>query len=351
MRRNAYWLLVVFALVAAACGDDDDGEETASTSTTAAAEEEAEQSGIPEPEGDRNLTIAFPATPGFVDLPLLMTIDELNADGWNIQQEIFSDQGLQTEAIISDRAQFASGNPLAALTAIQQGAPLALVGERSANDWIIVAQEEITSCEDLAGKRVAYQSESSVSTYMLKTYVEDECGVEPSYLILEGSSNRAAALVGGELDASIVQVEDWLIATQGQDTSAYILADIAESLPDLTTSTYVVARPWLEENSELLSAFLAHLLETTREATDDPELLREAALEHLEAVNEDALDPLIETYAEIGLWFEDGGLTEEKVEYSIDFFVETGGLEAGMTVEEAADLEPLQQALEYLGTE
>ena len=362
-------------LVAVSCGSDDDdsGSESAAETTAAAAETSAAAvettaaatettaaapdttaaaaaGEIPTPEGDLSFKVGFPAAPGFSDLPILMTIDKLNAEGWDISTEVFSDQALQTEALLSDAVQFTSGNPLATLTAIQEGAPLALVGERSANDWIVVAQEDIQSCEDLAGKQVPYQSEASVSTYMLKTYVEQECGVEPSYFVLEGSANRAAAMVGGQIDATIVQVEDWLVATQDQDTSAHILADIKSTLPELTTATYAVARPWLEENSELLSAFLAHLLVTNREANADLESLRQPALDHLEGYDEAALDAVIDAYSGLGIFFEDGGLTEEKVAYSLDFFVNTGGLEPGMTVEQAADLGPLTTANEYAGS-
>ena len=60
-------------------------------------------------------------------------------------------------------------------------------------------------------------------------------------------------MVGGQIDATIVQVEDWLVATQDQETTAHVLADIKSTLPELTTATYSVARPWLEENTELLS--------------------------------------------------------------------------------------------------
>ena len=380
-KHTALGMFTAAALVfAVSCGSDDDdsgsesaaettaaaagttaaaarrrGERTtaAAAETTAAAPDTtaaAAAGEIPTPEGDLSFTVGFPAAPGFSDLPILMTIDKLNAEGWDISTEIFSDQALQTEALLSDAVQFTSGNPLATLTAIQEGAPLALVGERSANDWIVVAQEDIQSCEDLAGKQVPYQSEASVSTYMLKTYVEQECGVEPSYFVLEGSANRAAAMVGGQIDATIVQVEDWLVATQDQDTSAHILADIKSTLPELTTATYAVARPWLEENSELLSAFLAHLLVTNREANADLESLRQPALDHLEGYDEAALDAVIDAYSGLGIFFEDGGLTEEKVAYSLDFFVNTGGLEPGMTVEQAADLGPLMTANEYVGS-
>jgi NitT/TauT family transport system substrate-binding protein len=328
-------------------------ETTAPAETTAAGADTtaaAAAGEIPTPEGDLSFKVGFPAAPGFSDLPILMTIDKLNAEGWDISTEVFSDQALQTEALLSDAVQFTSGNPLATLTAIQEGAPLALVGERSANDWIVVAQEDIQSCEDLAGKQVPYQSEASVSTYMLKTYVQETCGVEPSYFVLEGSANRAAAMVGGQIDATIVQVEDWLVATQNQDTSAHILADIKSTLPELTTATYAVARPWLEENSELLSAFLAHLLVTNREANADLETLRQPALEHLEGYDEAALDAVIDAYSGLGIFFEDGGLTEDKVAYSVDFFANTGGLEPGMTVEQAADLGPLTTANQYVGS-
>ena len=360
MRKRTGFAMVAAAILAAvtACGSDDGAssstegatETTApAAATTAAPATTATEpaGGIPTPDGDLSFTVGFPAAPGFSDLPMLMTIDKLNGEGWNIDTKIFSDQALQTEALLSNEVQFTSGNPIAALTAIQLGAPLALVGERSANDWIVVAQEGIQSCADLAGKKVPYQSEASVSTYMLKTFVEQECGVEPSYFILEGSANRAAAMVGGQIDATIVQVEDWLVATQGQDTSAHVLADIKSTLPNLTTATYTVARPWLEENSELLSAFLAHLLQTNRSANADLTSLRQPALDHLEGYDEAALDAVIKAYSGLGIFFEDGGLTEDKVKYSIDFFVKTGGLKPGLTVEQAADLAPLTTANEY----
>ena len=52
---------------------------------------------------------------------------------------------------------------------------------------------------------------------------------------------------------------------------------------------------------------------TNREANADLESLRQPALDYLEGYDEAALDAVIEAYSGLGIFFEDGGLTEEKV--------------------------------------
>ena len=60
-------------------------------------------------------------------------------------------------------------------------------------------------------------------------------------------------------------------------------------------------------------------------------------------------DAAIEAYTTGSFLPVNGGLTEEDLQYTIDFFTDAGVLEGDLTVEQAADLSYLEAVLEEIG--
>src|SRR5690606_17201197 len=96
------------------------------------------------------------------------------------------------------------------MSAIQKGAKIALIADAQANEWVVVSKNELKSCADLNGKRVAYHSEGAVSTTMLKVWIDETCQGMPNYLAIAGSENRAVALASGQIDATPLKMSDWV---------------------------------------------------------------------------------------------------------------------------------------------
>lgn len=329
-------------LIAAACGSGSSGGGGTSGSNQPA-------NPLTNPAGDKSFAIALPAEPGFSDLPMLAANDKLNAAGWHITTQIYSDQALQTQANINGKAALSRGNPLAALIAVQQGASLPLVMQGGPDDWIIVASGGITSCKQFTGKKVGYQSASSLSTYMLKAYV-NSCGAKPNYFLMDGSANRAAAMISGVLDATIVQIGDWIPATQTRSTDAHILSNVAETLPGLTTNAWSANPNWLKQNPDVAAAYLANLLQEARNFDTDHASLVTAANKYLRGQNADETNATIDAFH--GKPFsEDGTLTPKAVKFTIQFAQQSQAiLGTPITYQDAVDPTPVTAAKQVLTT-
>jgi ABC-type nitrate/sulfonate/bicarbonate transport system substrate-binding protein len=337
--RTTGSVIIALSLLTSACGGGSDG----GTKAGAAAATKS-SNGIPNPTGARSIVVGLPSQPGFTDIPLLETQARLNKDGWNIQTQIIEDQSLQTEALLADRVQLTRGAPLATLTVADKGASLRLIAEGGTNDWIVVGNGAVTSCADLGGKRVAYQSESSVSTLMLRTFV-DSCSAKPKYLLMAGSANRAAALIGNRIDATIVQVADWVNATTGKTTQAHLVSNVAKDVPDLATNTYAANQTWAEKNKDLLAAFLANLLVVSQELNADKDAIVAAAGRYLPDDKPEAVRQVIDSFQGVQVFQGDGGLTSGHLDYTLNFFKKAKSVSDGLTVDKIAYREPLDAAL------
>lgn len=329
--------LAVCALLFAGCGGGgDSGGDSPETSSL----------GIANPSGAKKLVIGLPSDPGFTDLPLMATAKVLNAEGWDISIKTIEDQGLATAALVSNEVQLTRGAPLAALIAADQGTPVTLVAEGGANDWVVVGGPKVRECADMTGKKVGYQSEAGVSTAMLRLYA-DSCGAKPKFLIMAGSSVRAAAMIGGQLDATITQIADWLVASADKQTEAEIISNMGEELPLLATNTWAASREWAQKNEDLLSAFLANLLVTTRGFNDDHAKIVDAAQEFITDSDPKVIEGLAASFPG-DVFASDGALTDERMKWSLSFFQDTGDLSKEFTIDQMSYRAPLDRALELI---
>jgi NitT/TauT family transport system substrate-binding protein len=352
-------VLFAAAMILAACGNDDDagdgngnGAGAPDTDSPSEPDDDDADDDAPDDSYTASFRIAFPGEPGFASLPVLTAIDRLNAEGWDIEVVGIADTSVMTEALLSGEIQIAVANINETANVAQRGQPLAIVGLRNAQDWIVVSKDDIQTCDDMTGRRVAYHSESAASAHMLRNWIAEECGAEPDWLVMAGSTNRAAALQAGQIDATILKLEDWLPLgdDQGNIEGAHIMADMASAMPDLTTSTYAVDRRWIESDREAVVRFLAEAIRATREVGENPDILWDAIEIHIEGEDEVILGLLMDQYIERGYWSatEDGGLDETKVQYTIDFLTSTEVIDPGLTVDELADLDVLREALARL---
>jgi NitT/TauT family transport system substrate-binding protein len=241
------------------------------------------------------------------------------------------------------------------MTAVEAGANLKLLVNRVNNEWTIYARNEIADCAGLAGKRLAIHSEGAVSTAMVKNWVETTCpGTEPEYVVIAGSPNRLAALLADQIDASPLELTDAVtVETEASDRFG-MLASLAEDLPELQTTSVYVNGDFAEENPGTVLALVKALLEQFREIDGNAEYLQQVAEEHVgDALDAEAIGPATERYVELEMFPVDGGLTEENLQYTAEFFGPdgTGTTTRLLEVDEFADLSFLQMALDELGSQ
>jgi ABC-type nitrate/sulfonate/bicarbonate transport system substrate-binding protein len=280
----------------------------------------------------------------------------MNAQGYKVENAILTAPELATEAVASGRMQFAV-NSNNAMLAVEQGANVKMIIERTLNEWMVYAREGIDTCEELVGSRVAIHSPGSVSGAMLRSWVKKECpadvaaGFDP--LIIEGSQNRLAALLANQIDASPVEFGD---ALQLDDAGGFTrLVSLAQDLPELQPQAIFGNGEWMEENPDVTKTFIRELLLQHRRINSEDGYLFELYKKYLpEETTDEALARTRTTeYAEAQLFANDGGFTEEGMAFTLDFFGPngTGFFTSDLSVEDVADFSYLNAVLDEIGRE
>jgi NitT/TauT family transport system substrate-binding protein len=291
-----------------------------------------------------SFTVAHTGVAGVSSVALYAAIDDLREQGYEIEAPVIAESELVVEGVNNGDFQFSSGVSHGTLIAIQKGAPITWVSERAANEWAIFGVSDIESCEDLDGRRLAIHSEGAVSTAMVRTWIDENCpGIEPEYVIISGSPNRAQALVADQVDASPMELSDVITLQASEGDRFRIIANLARDLPELETTTVYANSDFLEEHPQAVRDLVDAQLAQHERISDDPAYLVELINRYVEDFDPALIDQVAEAYIERGIFDPAGGLTEESVQFTIDFFQEAGIIEPGLEVDQVADFQFLNE--------
>lgn len=294
-------------------------------------------SSTPEGGDTNSITLAFPGAVGPTDTPALAALQLLSEDGWETDYIEFDSPDVATQALIGGDVNIASMGPATVMAANAAGADLRIVANNNIIDQLIVAAPDVQACADLDGRTVAYHSEGSTSTAHLMRYLEDTCPeASPEFLVISGSSNRAAALLEGQIDGTVVRLEDWVAATTDGDGDTTVLATLAEEQSTLLSQTLVINDAENENNRAAAAAFLAALDEQFAIVNEDPAAFAAIAADLLGS-SADELTPVFETLAENGIFPESSKLSEQSVTDTIAFYEAAGVIDAGTESDSVAD--------------
>jgi NitT/TauT family transport system substrate-binding protein len=312
------WCLCLLSLVVAlgGCGGDDES----SAEAPAAAEEGGSLEG-------KELKIGFVST-GLDDLGVQVAIKKMEEQGVTVTKTDFAEQEQSVPAMV--RGTIDVVNHLAATaaaTAINEGAEIQMIAGYTKNRWVMVTNPEITDLQGLEGKRIGVHSDASF-TKAVATYYLEEAGVEGKLMIVPGSEVRAQALAKGQLDATVISLEDVITLTEQFPGKFKELAYFAKDYPDVVDLGTVAAKRWIEEEPELAKAWVAALSEGYAEV-QDPAAAQAVAEEHYSdfAPTPEILAEQIKQLVEGGFYPEDAGLTPEQCKTTIAFTIEAGQVE------------------------
>lgn len=343
MRKILMTLLCSAALVAASCGGDDGGSAGASGTE-----------GGDRPGEGISFTVGF--TGGEKDighLAMLEAMERMRDMGYEIEQPYLAETELVTDSVVRGTFQFGVITP-PALVAYESGATnIRIVGSRNPNDWAIVGQAAHTRCDDLDGKTFAIHSEGSVMAAIYRKWQADECsdGKSAKEIVISGSPNRAAALMAGEIDATAVQIPDLATLQEEYGESLSVLSKEWERDPELITSSIYVNHDWAQENHQAVTDLLRLMNEVAREWQEDPAAFEEHLRQELPDLDDFYVNYFAHELGARGLYVTNGGIDEQSLQKTIDFFAEGGAIEGTVTATEILDMSYLEAAMKELGVE
>jgi ABC-type nitrate/sulfonate/bicarbonate transport system substrate-binding protein len=310
----------------------------------------AQEINVPKPSGNLNLMIGETSGMSFSRLPSRVTDDRLRAKGWKIDTVGLKGTDLIAEAVSSGTVQLARFQILDVLRAIEKGGRLTLVLEDRPDEFVLIARKDITKCSDLNGKRYAVHGTGSPYAITSEKWMTDKCGAKPARLVIAGGENRIVALMNGQIDATFVQLSDWINLNAERPGEFPILMKFSEELPGLLGGVLVANKPWAAKNTDIATAYAAEVLLDNRRIASDPKPLEEAAKKYQ---SKDEVKVFPQTYQayqkDLGGFRQNGGLTPERLKSAIDLFTGMNLVKSGLTVEQTSNLNILEGALKIIG--
>lgn len=260
----------------------------------------------------QKVVVGWNSTPDVQYLPVLMAIDSLNENGYNIETQTLSGPDVTAQALGSNRVQFSHNNVTGVANAVKQGAPIKLISTTSANPAAWVTKPEFEDCQSLDGEPVGIFGPAASSGYtkQMDLYFKKNCpGIGPKLVTIPDSALRSQALASGQIVASVLALSDAASLTEKLDPGGdYLITELKDEFPGLADNYLYANEDVIEDNPALVSALVTAELEAVRQIYDNPSEYEDLLKEHM--------DP--ETYtaesAEAALksktWYVDGGFDE-----------------------------------------
>lgn len=281
------------------------------------------------------------------DIPRLLAVDSLRAQGYTVELITFADTQLTTSALIKGDVDIALGGNQPNWAAIAKGAPIRAFLGRTNNTQLLLTPVSIQDCADLQGKKLGLNSATTTTGFMVDQYIQAHCpGTQPEKIIVASSINRRAGLLAGTLDASPSQTDDWLDLERKAPGKFHILINLGEEFPDLQISSYHMRQEFGAQHADLVKAFARAIILANR-SIQDKNVLRAAIIKYL-GFTPDVADQAAAAYLAVKQWDVNGGETEAKIKFTLDL-LKKSGLDDKLTPDDVADLSFVNAVLDEIG--
>src|SRR6266540_3614896 len=162
------------------------------------------------PKGNLEIKLGHPSSISLYDMPAVLTHERLNRNGWNVSSVEFTRTDLNVQALAQGTIQFANSQVMDPVRATQKGAKLSFIMENNGGEFVMVAKNDIKDCKETDGKRFAIHGEAATTSLAVKLWLLNDCKVKPIIMVIPGGENRIVALQNNQIDATLVQLGDWL---------------------------------------------------------------------------------------------------------------------------------------------
>lgn len=302
---------------------------------------------VPKPKGNLNIQVGHPSTISLYDVPVPITNERLNKNGWNVKSVEFIRTDLNSQALAQGTVQMAVAQNLEPLRAIEKGSKVVFLMENNGGEFVMIAKKELKDCKAIDGKRFAIHGETSTISLATKIWLLNECKIKPTIMVIPGGENRVVALQNNQVDATLVQMSDWL-NLDVQAPGRFHVVDTG-GLFNISGASIWANTAWLAKNEEVATAYTAELLKTYRMIHANPKTFEAPLLKYVPDTQQKIVATTIKSYLEIlRAWPQNGGDTTMLVD-TIKFFTERGELKPGMEAKQIVNPKVLESALKIIG--
>lgn len=238
---------------------------------------------------------------------------------------------IATSALVSGQEDLGLMQAAFVVSAYAAGADLKMVSSLLDElDYHIITTPEITSLEQLVGKKMGNPGPNNGNTATMKA-VLDGAGIgadKVSYVTVGAQSAILAALQADQVQVGLL-VAPFTIEARAAGLND--LGTVEEYLPGMTAAVIVGTSKVLEEKPDLVRSFLAALVESTRWCAENPE----EAIEILVEAEDMTPEVARESYQEVAdIYAKDGSINPDGLQTWIDVAVKYGVMNRAVEVDD-----------------
>lgn len=214
------------------------------------------------------IRIALAETPSDELAAFFVALDRAKANGLDYEWTAFSDEELAIQAVLSGQMDIGFGTPYAAMQ--RSRAPIRIIFQLSKLKFFPVTSKKYNKLDDLNGEPIMLHSRGG-GTDSIANVIEDKFSIKfgkRSYV--PGSSNRIAALVAGQTDATIVDLsnKNKLMKLQGDKFNVLPMFEVEASDEALFGNL-----DWIKQNGKDVDIFVKALLSVWQDMHKDPTII------------------------------------------------------------------------------
>lgn len=200
---------------------------------------------------------------------IFVALDRAKAMGLDYEWTAFSDEELAIQAILSGQMDIGFGTPYSVMQ--RSKAPVRIIFQMSKLKFFPVSSQKYSKLEDLDGEPIMLHSRGG-GTDSIANVIEDRLNIkfgERSYV--PGSSNRIAALIAGQTDATIVDLsnKNKLVKLQGDKFNVLPMFEV-----DASDEALFANLNWMKDNSEAVDIFVKALVSVYQDMHKDPSIIK-----------------------------------------------------------------------------
>ncbi len=293
------------------------------------------------------IRIALAETPSDELAAFFVALDRAKANGLDYEWTAFSDEELAIQAVLSGQMDIGFGTPYAAMQ--KSKAPLRIVFQLSKLKFFPVTSKKYSKLEDLDGEPIMLHSRGG-GTDSIANVIEDKVGIkfgERSYV--PGSSNRVAALMAGQTDATIIDLsnKNKVMKIAGEKFNVLPMFEV-----DASDEALFANLDWIKANEEAVDIFVSALVSVWQDMSEDPTIVSretnpDGPIGQLPKEILDSLDQFYTDAVEGGLYDPNGG-GRKAAQADMEWYSAAGQLTgdpADLNIEDFWYLAPLDAAM------
>lgn len=216
------------------------------------------------------IKIALAETPSDELAAFFVALDRAKANGLDYEWTAFSDEELAIQAVLSGQMDIGFGTPYSAMQ--RSKAPLRIIFQLSKLKFFPVTTTAYNNLQDLNGEPILLHSRGG-GTDSIANVIEDRLGItfgERSYV--PGSSNRVAALLGGQANATIIDLSNTNKLMRGPAADRFNVLEMFDV--EASDEALFGNLDWIKSNAEDVQIFVDALLSVYRDMAEDPTVVR-----------------------------------------------------------------------------